>query len=99
MERINSRKYQLIAQLLWDTTLQVNDVLPVLEGKKEAVGHVDKKFLFKRSLESYSWFTLLELFSIQEIRQLLNKSLIGQIRSRSLQKKYIFMYEFLQRPV
>lgn len=92
-----SRKHQLIAQLLWDTSFQVQDVIPVLEGKVSNVGYINKSFLFKRSLESYSWFTLLELFTINEVKQLLNQEIIHELRSKALQKKYTFMYDFLQK--
>lgn len=94
---MKSNKERLISQLLWDTQLSGADVLPIFEGKRDAIGHINKSFLFRRCLESYSWFILLELFSIKEIKMLLTKEVIAKLRSKSLQKKYAFMYEYLQR--
>lgn len=93
------KQHRLISQLLWDTQLNADDVWPVFDGQKDAIGHVDKSFLFRRCLESYSWFTVLELFTIQQIKMLLTKEVIAKLRSKSLQKKYSFMYEHLQRAV
>ena len=91
------KQHRLISQLLWDTQLNADDVWPILKGENEYIGHVDKPFLFRRCLESYSWFTILELFSVQEVKRLLTKEVIAKLRSKSLRKKYTFMYEQLQK--
>jgi hypothetical protein len=92
-----STKEELIAKVLWDTNLGTKDVMPLLEDKVDQVSYLNKSAIFKRCLESYSWFTLLEIFSIEEVKQLLTKDLIAKLRSRALQKKYLFLYEYLQR--
>jgi hypothetical protein len=90
-------KAKLLSNLLWDTNQNVNEIWPVYEGTVEKIGYIDKTFLFKRTLESYSWFTVLELFPIHEVKIRLTKELILKLRSQSLQKKYLFLHDLLQR--
>lgn len=92
-----TRKLKLISQILWDTQLSSEDVCLILDSKKDFVGHVNKNFIFRRCLESYSWFTLLEIFSLQEIKDLLTIEIISKLRSKSLQRKYFFMHDLLQK--
>lgn len=92
-------KKQYIAQVLWDTNLTTEQVMPLLENKVEKVLHLDKSTLFKRCLESYSWFTLLEIFQKEEIIRLLTPEVIASIRSKSLRQKYLFLHEYLQRVI
>jgi hypothetical protein len=92
-------KVKLLSNLLWDTKQNVNEIWPVYEGKINGIGHIDKTFLFRRALESYSWFTVLELFPLQEVKIRLTKELIFKLRSPSLQKKYLFLHGLLQRIV
>ena len=92
-------KFKLISNLLWDTKQDVKEIWPVYEGKINGFGHIDKTFLFRRALESYPWFTVLELFPIQEVKTRLTRELIFKLRSPSLQKKYLFLHDLLQRIV
>jgi hypothetical protein len=92
-----SRKIKLISQILWDTQLSVEEACLILDDKILTVGHINKSFIFKRCLETYSWFTLLDLFSLQEIKHLLTSEIIIKLRSKALQRKYFFMHDLLQK--
>jgi hypothetical protein len=89
----------LLTQILWDTNVSVDDIKAVINNKMERVGSYDKKKIFSKCLESYPWFTLLEMFPIQDIKELLSKEIIKGLRSKSLQHKYLFLHEYLQRTV
>jgi hypothetical protein len=89
----------LLKQILWDTNVSSEDITAVINNKMERVGSYDKKKIFSKCLESYPWFTLLEMFPIQDIKELLSKEIIKGLRSKSLQHKYLFLHEYLQRTV
>ncbi len=90
-------KQNLLKQLLWDTNISLEDVSAVLTNERQRVGSFDKKKIFSKCLESYSWFTILEIFTIHEIKELLTEEVISKLRSKSLQRKYLFLHEYLQQ--
>ena len=86
-----NKRHKLISQILWDYNISVSDIEKVLSGKQEKAGHLTKSMIFQRVIESYSWFTVLELFSPSEIQQLLSNEVIKKLRSESLRKNYEFI--------
>lgn len=89
-------KNKLLSQILWDYNIQVEDVDVVLKGNKDRAGHYTRIMIFQKIIESFSWFTILQIFTPQEIRSLLTGDVIKKLRSVSLRKKYEFVYKRLQ---
>ena len=89
----NLEKQRLIRQILWDYTIPVNDIEALLEGEIPMAGHYNRKIMFGKILESYPWFTVLNLFKPEEVRDLLTDEVIKSLRLPSLRSKY----EFVQR--
>ena len=81
----------LLRQILWDYNISVNDIEKVLQSKKKYAGHYNREKIFLKIIESYSWFTILQLFSPYEIKELLTENLTGKLRSQSLRQKYEFV--------
>lgn len=92
-----SERRRLIKQLLWDYSIPVEDVEALLNGERDAVGHYTKEMIFQKIIESYPWFTVIQLFKPQEIKELLTHQVIGKLRSPSLRKKYEFVRDRLHQ--
>jgi len=89
-------KYKLFRQIMWDYNIPVTDIEALLSGRKEIAGHYSRKTLFKKMLESYSWYTILQIFTPVEIKRLLTDDTINRLRTPSLKKKYGFVKKRLQ---
>ncbi|HOS72487.1 MAG TPA: hypothetical protein PLZ75_08580 [Bacteroidales bacterium] len=87
---------RLLKQIMWDYNIPAKDVDALLSGKKETAGHYSQSTFFKKVLESYSWYTVLQLYSPEEINNLLTEEIITGLRSPSLKKKYEFVKKRLQ---
>jgi hypothetical protein len=74
----------------------VEDVEALLSGKKEKAGHYSWETLFKKMLESYSWYTILQILTPDEINSLLTDDTINGLRTASLKKEYEFVKKRLQ---
>jgi hypothetical protein len=85
------KKMELCRQLAWDYSISVDDTNALIRGEKESAGHYTQAEIFKKVLESYSWFTVLDLFTIDQIQELLTDDLIKSLRMPSLRKKYAFI--------
>lgn len=93
------QRIQLLTQIVWDYDIPVWEVEAVLSGKKLKAGHYTRETIFLKLIETYSWFTLLGLFSAGEIKNMLTPELIAKVRSTDLQKKYEFARKRLQQLV
>ncbi len=82
---------------MWDYKISVDDIESVLNGEKDHIGHLTQDKIFARLLESYPWFTVVKLMTIEDIQMLLTSNVISQLRSKSLREKYEFVRYRLQQ--
>jgi hypothetical protein len=75
----NKERHKLFRQIMWDYNIAPEDVDAVLLGNKVTAGHYDKQTIFIKLLESFSWFTIVQLFSPEELRQLLTDDAIKKL--------------------
>ncbi|MCX6259091.1 MAG: hypothetical protein NTW49_14500, partial [Bacteroidia bacterium] len=54
-------KLKFMRSLMWDYNIPPEHCLEVLEGTREKAGHYTHAGLFRKLLESYSWFTVLKI--------------------------------------
>lgn len=92
-----TEKKQLLNQILWDYNIPTEDIEAVLKGEKKLAGHYTREMLFQRMLESYSWFTIIQLFTPIDIQYLLTSQAISKLRSPSLRQKYEFVQKRLHQ--
>jgi hypothetical protein len=90
---------QLLKQLVWDYKISAADLKALIEGRKETAGHYKRRDIFKKILESYSWFTVLQIFTVEQIHELLTEELVKSLRTPSLQQKYAFIRKRLQETI
>lgn len=89
-------RHKLFRQIMWDYNISASDVEAVLQNKKDTIAHYNKQKIFIKLLESYSWFTMLQLFSPEELTQLLSDDVVKSLRFKSLRTKYEFVQKRLQ---
>lgn len=87
---MSSNRNHLLQKLVWDYSYSLEDLNKVLNGELSHVGHLNKRALFIRAVESLSWYSVLELFEAKEVLLYLNEGAISEIRSKSLKKRYEF---------
>jgi hypothetical protein len=89
-------RHKLFRQIMWDYKISPDEIEAVLSGEKEAVGHVNKDRIVIKLLESYSWFTIVKLFTPDELRLILTDDVVKKLRFKSLRTKYEFVQKRLQ---
>jgi hypothetical protein len=92
-----AERIKILNQILWDYTISVEDIDAVLRGDLKQAGHYNQEMIFLKILESYSWFTILQLFNPNQIKYLLTNQVINKLRSPSLRRKYEFVQKRLQQ--
>jgi len=92
-----SERYKLLNQILWDYNVPIKDIEAVLLGEKERIGHYNREIIFQKLLESYSWFTIVQMLPPDYIKILLSNRVISKLRSSSLRHKYEFVHKRLHQ--
>lgn len=91
------RKLELMKGLMWDYDIPPEHCLEVLEGKRKKAGHYTKETLFRKLLESYRWFTVLQILPLERISELLTENVVKSLRFQSLSSNYEFIRQRLQK--
>ncbi|PKP45001.1 MAG: hypothetical protein CVT94_19230 [Bacteroidetes bacterium HGW-Bacteroidetes-11] len=94
-----AKRNTILKQILWDYNIPAEDIDAVLNGEMKMAGHYTQEMLFLKILESYSWFTIIELFGPIQIKSLLTNQVIKKLRSPSLRLKYEFVQQRLQQVI
>ena len=92
-----TEKNKLLNQILWDYDISNEDIEAVLNGEKKLAGHYTREMLFQKLIESYPWFTIIQLFTPDEIQLLLTSQVVSKLRSPSLRKQYEFVQKRLRQ--
>mgnify|MGYP001572117932 FL=1 len=92
-------KLKFMKGLMWDYTIPPEHCLEVLEGTRKTAGHYNEATLFRKLLESYRWFTVLKILSIERIAELLTDEVINSLRFKSIRINYEFISKRLSQPV
>lgn len=88
---------KLLANVVWDYSIPVNDAYNLIIGKHDKAGHFTRETFFLRIIESYPWFTVLKIYSPQQILELLSEKTITMIHHKSLKKNYAYIRKRLQQ--
>lgn len=91
------KKIELMQQIMWDYHFSPHECLEVLEGKRKTVGHYNEYTLFRKLLESYRWYSIMEILPLERISKLLTKEVVNSLRMPSMRKCYEFVFERLQK--
>lgn len=94
-----AERLTLLKNILWDYSISAEDIEAVLRGEIKQAGHYNQEMIFLKILESYSWFTVLQLFSPGQVKYLLTTKVVKKLRSPSLRLKYEYVRQRLQQVV
>lgn len=81
----------IIKKILWDYNISGEDCISVLEGRQSSAGHYNEQNLFIKVLESFPWYTVMDLVPMDRIRTLLTEELINKLRAEQLKIRYEFI--------
>jgi hypothetical protein len=88
------KKY--LTKAFWDVYIDPDELYLLLTGEIDQSGHITKERLFRRLMETYSWYQILEIVPGDKLESMLNEQIIEQLRSKTLQKRYATLAEILR---
>ncbi len=88
---LKDSKESYYRRLMWDYNIPPEDVGAVLLGEKEKAGHYDAHGLFKKTIESFSWYIVKEIIPLLRIKELLSDFDLDTLRDKRLAEHYAFI--------
>lgn len=77
-----------LKRVFWDMDQDPHELLLLLSGKTDEAQGVDRERLFRRLLETYSWYTVKAMVPADMVPQLLAPDVIARLRNASLRNRY-----------
>lgn len=77
--------------LMRDYNIPAEDVRAVFLGEKEKAGHYDAHGLFKKMIESFTWYIVKDIMPLPRIKELLNDFDLNTLRDKRLSEHYAFI--------
>jgi len=93
----HDEKIQMMSSLNWDYLDKHEDMLAVIEGRLVSSGAFTRDKLFVRSLERFTWYTIIGLWGVEAIKELYTPETAGRIWPKDLRKRYDFALAVLRR--
>ncbi|MCD4795128.1 MAG: hypothetical protein K8R54_17990 [Bacteroidales bacterium] len=88
---VEKEKEKIYRQLMWDYKISPEEVDKLIKGEAKFAGHYDIDGLFKKTIEIFPWFIVLQIFDINTAKLLLTDKTINKLRFPSLRKNYFYV--------
>ena len=92
----SSETEQQLAKAFWDVDVDPNELRQLLMGDTERVGHITRERLYRRLMETFSWYQVLEIVPADQVKNMLDENIISRLRNKTLQKRYEVLAEILR---
>lgn len=88
-------KKRILQKLFWDRIIDSDYLLGLMEGRPERIPG-EKTDLYRRFLTSCDWYTLLQIFSIQTLKdEILKEEVIVRVFPEELKNRYRYARKIL----
>nr|NJM02519.1 hypothetical protein [Desulfobacula sp.] len=87
-------KKRILQKLFWDRIIDPDYLLGLMEGMPERIPG-EKTDLYRRLLTSCDWYTLLQIFSIQTLKdEILKEEVIVRVFPEELKNRYRYARKY-----
>ncbi|GHV84386.1 hypothetical protein AGMMS50212_17260 [Spirochaetia bacterium] len=92
----HEEKLDLMSALNWDYKTSYQDMLDVVEGRRDLAGDFDRKKLFVRSLERLRWRAVVGLWGIEKMDEMYTPEIRRRIWPPSRREDYDITFSLLR---
>jgi hypothetical protein len=91
MKQLSPRKkIKLLSRLSWDSEVSPEHLYRLLQHETDHAGNMDIRNLYYRILTTFDWYTVLQLVPRNNLKELLDDSVLNRIYPIDLKSKFIF---------
>jgi hypothetical protein len=88
MKPFDNHIKKVLKQINWDYHIPEKDLYNCLAQTQGFAGFYTRGQLLIKAFEHLAWYDLIKLFTLDEIKQILNKQFVQSIRIKNFQLKY-----------
>ena len=70
------QRHKVLQSVMWDYTISTSDMDKLLDGKIDKAGHYTREKLFAKMLKSLPWFTIIQFWPVENIKEMLTEAVI-----------------------
>ncbi len=86
---MNKEKFlEYVEYIIWDYNIDPNLLYEVFIGKRDKIAHFDRNKIIIRILENLPWYDVIEIISVDEIKNFLTPENIRKIYPPAMREKY-----------
>jgi hypothetical protein len=93
------QRHKILQSVMWDYAISVSDLDKLLDGKIKKAGHYTREKLFAKMLNGLPWYSILQLWPVDTIKEMLTDEVIGALWPKSVQKQYEYVRKRLQEAI
>lgn len=90
------RQHNTLKSIMWDYNISVEEMEMLIKGKVSEAGHYTIDNLFIKMASGLPWFTIIDIFGVERVKELLTEDVVKRIWPESIQKKYSYVRTRLQ---
>ena len=90
------QRYKALKSVMWDSSLSISDIEEMMDGKTDRVGHYTREKIFTKILTGLPWFTIISLYPVDKVKEMLTHEVISALWPKSVQKQYEYVKKRLQ---
>jgi len=94
-ERTNQR--YIIQSAFWDYKFPTDELMSVLLGRQEKIGHFDREKLFLRMLNYLNWYDFIQIVNPQDMTEVINENFLEKVSNPDLKKGLSYVVRLLRR--
>lgn len=85
------RQHKALKAVMWDYNISEQEIENLISGKNINAGHYTLETLFIKMASGLPWFTIVDIFGPEKIKELLTDDVIRRIWPKSVQKRYMYV--------
>ena len=86
-----------LSQCFWDYNFKEDDLLALLNGKKQHVGHLNRDALLKRMLNTLSWYDFINYVPPKRFLKIVTPKFINGLKDKEIVQGLKFVRRLLQQ--
>jgi hypothetical protein len=86
---------QYLKMAFWDSTVDAELLYNILHNKSTTVEGITIDKIYLRLLESYSWYTILDIITLERVNEILSEKIVSKIWNKALRMRYEYARKLL----
>ena len=90
------QRHKVLQSVMWDYNISTIEMDKLIDGRIDKVGHYTREKLFVKMLAGLPWYTIIQLWPVENVKEMLTDEVIRALWPKSVQKQFEYVKKRLQ---